>query len=261
MNEQDASVDSRRRTGRKPYPVLTFESALELARAINQHGIDGSIRRLTLFLELNRSPGSGTSRLLISTSAKYGLTSGNYNAEFLELTDAGRTMAEGDPSSNRQTLEIAFRQAISTTPAFDAVYHQLKNKRLPLPSVLQDLLSQEGINEGDVEEAGIIFTENVRYLGLIQEQAGSEYIIPLEQRIEDFAASDETTAINDAGDSTNYQLDEQSVAVPAVSPSNSVTHGPSLHIDIQIHIDSTATSDQIDHIFSSMARHLYGRKE
>jgi len=31
---------------------------------------------------------------------------------------------------------------------------------------------------------------------------------------------------------------------------------PSLHIDIQIHIDSSASADQIDQVFASMARHL-----
>lgn len=33
--------------------------------------------------------------------------------------------------------------------------------------------------------------------------------------------------------------------------------GLSLHIDIQIHIDSDATPEQIDKIFESMAKHLY----
>ena len=32
---------------------------------------------------------------------------------------------------------------------------------------------------------------------------------------------------------------------------------PSLHIDIQVHISPDATSDQIDQIFASMAKHLY----
>lgn len=33
--------------------------------------------------------------------------------------------------------------------------------------------------------------------------------------------------------------------------------GPSLHIDIQVHISPEATPEQIDKIFESMARHLY----
>lgn len=35
---------------------------------------------------------------------------------------------------------------------------------------------------------------------------------------------------------------------------------PSVHIDIQIHISPEASPDQIDQIFKSMAKHLYGTK-
>lgn len=46
----------------------------------------------------------------------------------------------------------------------------------------------------------------------------------------------------------------------AVAPSVSGRHlTPSVHIDIQVHIDPAATAEQIDQIFASMARHLYGR--
>jgi hypothetical protein len=36
---------------------------------------------------------------------------------------------------------------------------------------------------------------------------------------------------------------------------------PSIHIDIQIHISPEASTDQIDQIFKSMAKHLYGAKD
>lgn len=34
---------------------------------------------------------------------------------------------------------------------------------------------------------------------------------------------------------------------------------PSLHIDVQVHVSSEASAEQIDQIFASMAKHLYGR--
>lgn len=40
----------------------------------------------------------------------------------------------------------------------------------------------------------------------------------------------------------------------------SITNGPGLQINIQVHISSDATPDQIDRIFASMAAHIY-RKE
>ena len=35
---------------------------------------------------------------------------------------------------------------------------------------------------------------------------------------------------------------------------------PALHIDIQVHIDPASSAELIDHIFASMAKHLYGLK-
>ncbi|WP_449369993.1 DUF5343 domain-containing protein [Thiomonas sp.] len=43
----------------------------------------------------------------------------------------------------------------------------------------------------------------------------------------------------------------------AVAPPNGCKV-PSVHIDIQIHISPEATTDQIDQIFKSMSKHLYG---
>lgn len=48
---------------------------------------------------------------------------------------------------------------------------------------------------------------------------------------------------------------------PAGIPSVSSSVAPSLHIDIQVHISPEASPKQIDTIFKSMAKHLYGAKD
>jgi len=53
------------------------------------------------------------------------------------------------------------------------------------------------------------------------------------------------------------------VSQQLTSPTREVAGGvttPSVHIDIQIHISPEASPDQIDQIFKSMAKHLYGAK-
>jgi hypothetical protein len=49
---------------------------------------------------------------------------------------------------------------------------------------------------------------------------------------------------------------------PAVSQvsHSPAAEGPAVHIDIQIHISPESTAEQIEKIFESMAKHLYGRK-
>lgn len=62
---------------------------------------------------------------------------------------------------------------------------------------------------------------------------------------------------------------EDDLSGEAISPHNSADKSPvvkgentqpSLHIDLQIHISADSTTEQIDAIFSSMAKHLYGAK-
>ena len=183
--EQAPGSETRRRAGRKPYPTMTFERALDMPRSIKEHGVEGRIRRLTLFEHMGRSPGSSNSRTLITASARYGLTTGGYQAEFLELTDTGEYIAIEDHRNNASALRMVFNQAIAMTPAFDSVFNRLKNGRTRSLQVLQDLLAQEDIDEADCEEAANVFIDNIRYIGLIREQSGNDYIIPLEQLLEE----------------------------------------------------------------------------
>jgi hypothetical protein len=47
---------------------------------------------------------------------------------------------------------------------------------------------------------------------------------------------------------------------PQISQLPQVPRGPEVHIDIQIHISPESTAQQIEKIFESMAKHLYGPK-
>jgi Family of unknown function (DUF5343) len=46
----------------------------------------------------------------------------------------------------------------------------------------------------------------------------------------------------------------------AITPPSRQPALPGLHVDIQIHIDSSASAEQIDAVFASMAKHIYARR-
>ena len=114
---------------------------------------------------------------------------------------------------------------------------------------------------GDVQSAAEIFVANARFTGLIRDLSGSERLISIEQALEELPLTADDTADTTPTNSLveeGVEIPEEETAGPDRS-TRTVVSGPTLHIDIQIHIDSSASADQIDQIFASMARHLYER--
>src|SRR5207302_5833826 len=99
------------RAASKMFPTFSFQDSLAIADVIQAHaGGTGKIRRLTLFDAIKKSPDSGASRMLVTNSSRYGLTTGSYQAEHLELTPKGNlaTNPEADPKEKlKARIELA----------------------------------------------------------------------------------------------------------------------------------------------------------
>ena len=68
------------------------------------------------------------------------------------------------------------------------------------------------------------------------------------------------TSANGAGTGDNGSVTPASDGTPLVAPPQSIeSPTPTLHIDFQVHIAADAPPEQIDKIFESMAKHLYGK--
>jgi hypothetical protein len=187
-----AAKNAKRVTGRaasKPFPTFSFQEALTIADAIQAHsGGTGKIRRLTLFDTLNKSPDSGPSRQLVTNSARYGLTTGSYIAEHLELTPKGNvaTNAEGDP---KEKLKARFELAISGIPPFKALFDKFAGNKLPAKPVMHDVLREAGVPDADLAECADAFIVNAKYLGLLKTIAGAERLLKIDHAIEELPSN------------------------------------------------------------------------
>ena len=238
------------------HSVVKFEDVLVLAKTIVKEAVGDDLRRLTLFDRLSRSPDSGPSKQLVSASARYGLTSGSSGADFITVTDDGREIATSGISTSGSRVK-AFKSAIEQFDIFHQLYEKLKGSRLPAEDVLSDEFHQLGLDTYDCDSAAGVFIANIRYVGLIHEVSGTERIISIEQILEETDDAPSIERVVSPIDSADESLDRKETTTPVTSP---VLNEPSIHIDVQIHIDSTATPEQIDQIFASMARHLYTRE-
>ena len=255
-NELETGASSRRGRGpARAFPVMQFEAALSLPESILDNGVNGEIGRLMLFTKLGKSPSSGPSKNWVRTSAKYGLTEGSNSSAFLSVTSDARA-ALGD-ERDRDTVEKRFQLAIKQFEPFDALYSKLKGQRLQDVAVLGDELGRLGVSDNDQKTAAEVFTANLRFLELITETGGGEYV----RTIEEVLAQ---TAVNANAETADADgVDNRPGITPTSSgtASQSGTNGPALHLDVQVHIDASASPEQIEHIFASMARHLYGREQ
>ena len=219
-----------------------------------EYGLNGEIQRLTLFGKLDRSPTSSSSRALITNSAKYGLTSGSYAASTLKVTENARKVVSAEFS----TPEILLNLAIEQFDPFKELYEKLTDHRLPDMTVLGDQLGNLGVADGDRQKAAGVFNANIRYLRLVREISGSEFVMSLSEVGYEAPSPESKEESSIETESTQVETDEPSAATTMRSAFTA--REPSVHINVQIHIDSTASPEQIDQIFASMARHLYGKE-
>jgi len=173
----------RTRKERK-FPALTFEEALKLPLAIQEHAAGQKVRRLTLFEKLDQDPGSSESRRLITASYQYGLTTGSYKADHLDLTAAGQE-ATGEEINPVRRLETRFDLSIKTQEPFGFLYRKLKGMKLPAREVIADHLTEANVEDDDKAECIDTFILNMKYLNLLRTLAGSERIVSIEQGLEE----------------------------------------------------------------------------
>ena len=256
MTTENANPQSGRRTGRKPWPVNSIVEVMALPTTINDQGFDGRMRRVAVFDHLDRSPESSLSHRLIASAVKYGLISGSRNSDHLELTEDGETVVAGDPKSDLLIFETLYRNSIDQFELFQRLHDRLKDKPKPSAENLEDVIEQLGVLKSDCAQVASVFSENLVYLGLIQELPnGAERVISFDQAKDELEAT-EPSRVDEAPINQEQGLDPAQDATGLAN--GAFAESPSVHIDVQIHIDSSAEPDQIDQVFASMAKHLYG---
>lgn len=179
-----ATEKQKRTRSARTFPASSFVEALPIAEAIHEHAAGQKVRRITLFERMNRSAESGPGRQLVTNSSQYGLTTGSYKSEWLELTEAGR-LASDKEAATQARLAARLDLAIAKIDPFNALYEQFKDNRMPSPSVMRDALLERGMAKDTVDEAVSTFLANARDLGLIQNLAGAERLLTFDYLLDE----------------------------------------------------------------------------
>lgn len=149
-----------------------------------KHASGDKVRRLTLLQKMDKSPNSSGTKMMITNSGKYGITTGSYAAEYLELTELGRKVVDSSvgPRVQRQS---AFSLAIDGVAPFKLLYEQYRGKRIPEREVMKDVLKDSSIDVPDPDECVDTFTVNVKDLDLLRTIGGAETLITIDQVVDE----------------------------------------------------------------------------
>jgi hypothetical protein len=196
MPPKKSTKAERKPRRERKFPVITFEEALVLASAIQEHAGGQKVRRLTLFEKLNQSPDSNETRRLITASNQYGLTKGSYNAEYLELTPTG-TEATGEDIPVSKRISARFDLAIRRIAPFFALYEKLKGSKLPAREIMMDNLAEGDLPIEERAECVDTFVLNATFLRLLRTISGSQRLVPIEQVLEEGAPARQASNAGD----------------------------------------------------------------
>lgn len=206
------------------------------------------------------APTGGRFRSRMGSARYYGLI--RQQGDRRELTELGqRVLSEGVEGVQ------ARRQAVLNT-GFRAVFSQFRGREANADLIKARLQDDYGVPAPASAAIAAALIESGQQSGLIK--SGRFDTEAIEDALSAIPDS-ETSVVPVSAAASRGTTRSARVAIPAQGPTanlpastqqpaTSSRQSPSLHVDVQIHIPATATNDQIDQIFASMAKHLYGRE-
>lgn len=292
MTDTPASETQPARRARTPgvrYPGASLQRVHQALAVLDAAGGTATIG--TLAARIRMSETNADFVRLVASCRSYGLADwANSARTALELTPDGEALFGQD----EQVAQEARQKAALRPDVFQRVARRFEGRALPSPEDLNEAFVVAGVAGSAATLASRNFVESLAFAGLVDEEGGRQLLrtdlpYPEPESAGDAprataagparpATAARTSAAQPSGRAASHGRDTRRAqpAGRAAVAGDSGAQGaeapaqqsvpptrrpqPSVHIDIQVHIDPAATAEQIDQIFASMARHLYDRE-
>jgi len=184
----NANPDSASTAG-SDFPKHSLKVALRVATALEEKNSGNPLPPTDVAIAIDKSPGSSDFRVLLSSSIKYGLTTGSYNQSKVALTDLARDIVA--PRSDEAKRRALFEAAL-TPPAFRSIFAAYSGKKVPDLQFFQNALARDfGVSRDQAARCATIFQENAEYLGLVRQATTGKWLAS-----EPFAVSAQDDEVN-----------------------------------------------------------------
>jgi|ERR1035437_4451729 predicted nucleotide-binding protein len=184
------------------FPKHSLKTALRVALALEEKNSGNPMPPTDVAIAIEKSPGSSDFRMLLSSSIKYGLSTGSYNQSRIALTTLARDIVA--PTSDEAKNKALFQSAFMP-PLFKSIFGAYKGKKVPDMQFFQNALVRDfGVSKDQADRCVTVFYENADYLGLIRQATTGKWLASEPTGI---TSQEELVEAGEAGGDENGQHD------------------------------------------------------
>jgi predicted nucleotide-binding protein len=188
--------------GNTEFPKHPLKAALRVPLALEEKNSGNPMPPTDVAIAIDKSPGSSDFRMLLSSSIKYGLSTGSYNQSKVALTALARDIVA--PTSDEAKNKALFQSAFMP-PLFKSIFGSYKGKKVPDMQFFQNALVRDfGVSRDQAARCATVFYENADYLGLIRQATTGKWLASEPTGI---GPQDESAEAGETGEGENGQHD------------------------------------------------------
>ena len=190
--------------GSSEFPKHPLKTALRVPLALEEKNSGNPMPPTDVAIAIDKSPGSSDFRMLLSSSIKYGLSTGSYNQSKVALTALARDIVA--PTSDEAKNKALFQSAFMP-PLFKSIFGAYKGKKVPDMQFFQNALVRDfGVSRDQVARCAAVFYENADYLGLVRQATTGKWLASEPTGI---APQEEPAEAGETGGGENDPIEEK----------------------------------------------------
>ncbi|MDB5326040.1 MAG: hypothetical protein JWM57_1609 [Phycisphaerales bacterium] len=156
------------------FPKHPLESAIRIAKAIEDANGGKPYPPTDIAIALGLSPGSSDFRMMISSAHKYGVVEGSYKSSHITLTPLGTRIVAPTSAEDEPAAKV---EAVLRPETFKRIYEHFVGKKLPDDVFFQNTVVREfGVPKEHAAKCVQIFIGNATSVGLTRQAATGTWL-------------------------------------------------------------------------------------
>jgi hypothetical protein len=166
-------ADKRTQLSQSDFPIDTLAEAVRVARALSDNFAGGPAAPHDIAIAIDLSPTGSQWRMVAGCALTYGLTTGSFSAERIELSDLGRRIVTPTTEGDDQLASI---EAMLHPRVMREFFQKYDKNKFPRDDIAKNVLAQMGIPRDRLDRCLEILVHNGKSVGVIRDTRTGPFV-------------------------------------------------------------------------------------